>query len=1023
MKILCVNVNLQLAATKPIERALPRRGIQVRLGLARRSDIVGMLRDPAWGAPANGRPDDRRRPDHPSRPADVRAAMTGPPAPRPSLRFGEFEFAPNLRRLERGGAVVELSSRAMDILTVLTERPGEVITKQELLARVWPDAVVVEAALRVYMVALRRALGDGEGGKRFIVTVPGRGYCFVGELESAPAAIEGGATLRAAPRPLPAGPAKVVGRDAVVEALMRQLELQRFATVVGPGGIGKTTVALMAAHNWVAAHGGAAVFVDLGDLDPESPETVAEALCAMLGVAPQGLTAQERVLAHLRTREALVVLDTCEGIIDAAARLAESLVASAPGVRVLATSREALRAERETVYRIEPLAAPPPAVELTAKEALNFPAVQLFVQRVAANHAGFELTDAHASIVASICRELDGIALAIELAAGRVDAFGIQQVADLLATEFALTWPGRRTAAPRQQTLNATLNWSHELLDAAERKVFRRLSVFTGAAFSLQAAMAVCGDSQTPQAEVVEALFSLVAKSLVRTVTDDSLRRYRLLDIARAYARSKLDASSEEAEVRLRQACFYKEALERPAAGSEDHAVTSECVANVRAVLGWAFATEGMDALAIELSAAAASLWLREGLLADSRRWTREALARLDRGIKVGSELEARIALASSLMYTHGITAESYHNWEIIYQQTQFDGRSDLRLAGLAVLWGHQIRLTHLGAAQRLLDEADFLEAVNGDATVAAAFHWMTATTAHYRGDHRAASMHAARILDELTEAASGLMRRLFGYDLEVGALRLLSLSHFFLGDVGRALALRARALEQATALSYVAPLAQTLYWQALMAYLLEETEDVDRLTTSIIESGKSNAMQPAVGTANAAQGLSLMRRGEVTRGREMVDRGLSICQEADYHMYDAFIRAELALQLARQRSPMEAQAALNLLEEADEETWSSPEILRIRGEIAELNRDLAEAEARYLDALAISERQGALTWRLRAATSLASLWLSQGRAAEAEAALAPVYEQFSSGRQWPDLRRAAGCLEQCHRALTVGAG
>ena len=940
------------------------------------------------------------------------------------MRFGEFAFAPGLRRLERGGAVVELSSRGMDILAVLTERPGEVIAKRELLARVWPDAVVVEAALRFHMVALRRALGDGEGGERFIITVPGRGYSFVGELETASGAAEGGAApSRAAPRPLPAHPTKVVGRDAVVEDLIRQLKLQRFVTVVGPGGIGKTTVALLAAHQWEGAHRGSTVFIDLGDLASENPESVAEALCAMLGVAAQGTSALECVLAHLQTSQALIVLDTCEGVIDAAARLAESLVGSAPGVRVLATSREALRAEGESVYRIEPLAAPPPAAELTAKEALNYPAVQLFVQRVAANHAGFELSDAHASIVAAICCELDGMALAIELAAGRVDAFGIQQVADLLATEFALAWPGRRTAVPRQQTLRATLNWSHELLDAAERKVFRRLSVLAGVAFSLEAAMAVCGDSQTPQAEVVEAMFSLVAKSLVRTVTDDSPRRYRLLDMARAYARGKLDASSEEAEVRQRQARYYREVLDRTPAASEDHAATSECLANVRAVLGWAFATEGMDVLAIELSAAAASLWLREGLPADSRRWTREALARLDRGIKVGSELDVRIALASSLVVTPGISADSHGSRETTYQQTQSGDRSDLRLAELAVPWGHQLRLAHFAAAQRLLDEADILEAMSGDATVAAGFHWMAGMTAHYRGDHRAARNHAARILDELTEAARDLVRRLFGYDLEVGALRLLGYANFFLGDVDRALALYARADERTTALNYVAPLAHRPPWQTFMAYQLDEDEEVERLTTVIIESAKPNAVQPAVGTHLATQGLSLMRRGEVARGRKLVDRGLRVSREADWHMWDAFIRAELALQLALQGLLKEAEATLNSLEESDEECWSSPEALRIKGVVAELSGDLAGAEARYVEALAIAERHGALMWRLRAATSLAALWVSQGCAAEAQATLAPVYEQFSAGRQWPDLRRAADCLEECRRALAVVSG
>lgn len=230
--------------------------------------------------------------------------MTGQPAHRPSVRFGEFEFTPALRRLERGGEMVELSSRALDILAALTERPGEVINKRELLELAWPDTLVVEAALRFHIVALRRALHDGEGGKRFIATVPGRGYCFVGSLEPA---------RPDATRLLPARPAKVVGRDAAVADLMRQLEPQHFVTIVGPGGIGKTTVALLAAHEWAAGHGAQTVFVDLSELGPGGADGVPEALCAKLGLVAQDICPTESAIAHLRTREALIVLDTCEG--------------------------------------------------------------------------------------------------------------------------------------------------------------------------------------------------------------------------------------------------------------------------------------------------------------------------------------------------------------------------------------------------------------------------------------------------------------------------------------------------------------------------------------------------------------------------------------------------------------------------------------------------------------------------------------------------------------------------------------
>lgn len=947
--------------------------------------------------------------------------MTDPSTP--SLRFGAFAFFPTLRRLERNGDVVELSSRAIDILAVLTERPGEVVSKRELLERVWPNTFVVEAALRFHMVALRRALGDRGGGARLIQTVAGRGYSFVAPIQShigfADAEV---LTPTVASRRLPPAPAAVFGRDAAIEALLDRLELNRFVSIVGPGGIGKTTVALAAAHRWAGTHDGTVVFVDLVGLAADDEAGIAEGLCAMLGIETRGAGPIESVLAHLRAAEALIVLDTCEGVIEAAARLAERLVAAEPGVQVLATSRETLRADGEFVYRIEPLEAPTADADLTAQAALSYSALQLFAERAAAGHAGFALSDQDAPIAAAVCRELGGLPLAIELAAGRVEAFGVRKVAELLSTEFALTWPGRRTATPRQQTLNATLNWSHELLTPSERKVFRRLAAFVGT-FSLESATAACADADLPVTEVIQALASLVAKSLICTVQDGSLTRYRMLDIARAYGLGKLMASGEEGEVRRRQAVYYTQALkrveaERVAAEREDFAEASEKIANVRAVLGWAFEKEGTEALAIELSAAAAPLWSRMGLLADSRRWTREALARLDRGATVPSELEARVALAGSLMYTHGITEESYRNWEVVYRRARFEGRNDLRLGGLNVLWGHQIRLAHFGAAQRLLDESDFLDSVNGDATVTPAFHWMGATTAHYRGDHEACLIHSQRVFAELNEPASRLMRHLLGYDLEVGTLRCLSLSHFYLGEIGKALALRARALERAAALSYVAPLENTLYWQAFIAYQLENAEEFDRLMTSMTEVAKPDALQPTVGWGIALQGLELVRQGNVAGGRKLVSRGMNICQQGDFRVVDDFMAAELALQLARQ-SPPGSEATWGDLQDPEEESWCSPEVLRIQGELAERSDDAASAEARYLDALVVSERQGALFWRLRAGVSLASLWLAQGRAAEAVAVLAPIYAQCDPHPDWPDLRRAAACLDTCRR---VGA-
>jgi predicted ATPase/DNA-binding winged helix-turn-helix (wHTH) protein len=472
-----------------------------------------------------------------------------------SVRFGDFELIPQLRRLERDGEPVDLSSRATDILCLLAERPGQIVTKRELLERVWPDMVVDEGSIRFHIAALRRVLGDGEAGVRLIATVPGRGYCFVGSEEGT------SSHLAHAPPPngLPAPPGLVVGREGVVEDLVDRLDQQQFVTVVGAAGLGKTTVALLVAHHWSEARREPVTYIDLGAVTTDALDAVADAVAAALGLAGQAGNRMSRVVDYLRQQRHLLVLDTCEATIEGAARFAEAVFAAAPEVRVLAASREALRIEGEWVYRLEALAPPGEADGLSAADAMRFPAVQLFVQRAAANQAGFALHDEDAPLVSAICRDLGGMALALELAAGRVEAYGVRQVAGLLQTRFALTWPGRRTAPPRHQTLLATLEWSHDLLSPLERIVFRRLSVFVGA-FTLDRAVTLLSPELLPDVTVAT-LSSLVGRSLIHIETGQTLIRYRLLDTTRAFAEMKLADADEEQPLRRAHALLYQAEL------------------------------------------------------------------------------------------------------------------------------------------------------------------------------------------------------------------------------------------------------------------------------------------------------------------------------------------------------------------------------------------------------------------------------------------------------------------------------
>src|SRR5258708_3405367 len=371
--------------------------------------------------------------------------------------FGPFRLFAAERLLSNWSEPLHMGGRALDILITLVERAGEVVTRKELISRVWPDVIVEEANLRVHVAGLRKALGDGHDGARYVANVPGRGYCFVAPVTRSASQR---ALLQAQPlvtdrlRKLPVRLTRMIGRDDTVRALSAELMTRRFVSIVGPGGMGKTTVAVWIAHALIDDFAGAVFFVDLGALT--DPGLVPTAVASALGFMMQAQDPFLSLLTFLGERRVLLVLDNCEHVIDAAAALAEPVVSEAPQAHILATSREALRVEGEDVHLLYPLDGPRDDVGLTADEALTFPAVQLFMERAAAGGYCSELSDTDAPIVASICRKLDGIALAIELAAGRVSSHGIRGVAELLDNRFKLLWQGRPTAPPRHRNLKRT---------------------------------------------------------------------------------------------------------------------------------------------------------------------------------------------------------------------------------------------------------------------------------------------------------------------------------------------------------------------------------------------------------------------------------------------------------------------------------------------------------------------------------------------------------------------------------------
>lgn len=480
-------------------------------------------------------------------------------SPLASIAFGPFRLFPAERRLTRDGVLIPLGSRALDILVRLLQQAGHVVTKQELMAHAWPGMTVEEGNLRVHIASLRKALGEGKGGARYIANCTGRGYSFVAPTarqdaqdDHAPApepVLDGSPSL---PRPL----TRLVGREGDVRAISELLAARRFVTLRGPGGIGKTRTALAVAHLQSGDFEHGSSFLDLSLLAVNG--SVPEALASALGLAVQSGDPTPAIIEYLRERHLLLFLDCCEHVIESVANLAETIFHEAPQVSILATSREPLRADGEYGYALAPLQMPPAGVPLRADDLPKYPAARLFLERAIAGGHTMDISDDDARIIADICRKVDGIALALELTAGRISALGLRGTAALLDSQIQLSWRGRRTALPRHQSLQATLDWSHDLISEPERVVLRRLSVFAGP-FTLDEAQAVGVHGSIDRLEIVDALAQLVSKSLVLADTSEQKAFYRLLGTTRAYARSKLDEAGEEADTMRRHAMLCSE--------------------------------------------------------------------------------------------------------------------------------------------------------------------------------------------------------------------------------------------------------------------------------------------------------------------------------------------------------------------------------------------------------------------------------------------------------------------------------
>jgi non-specific serine/threonine protein kinase len=566
-----------------------------------------------------------------------------------SYRFGTFELQPEERRLLSGGAPVTMGPRAFDLLVTLVERHGRLITKDELLERVWPKVVVEENALQTQISALRKILGAAA-----IATVSGSGYRFTLNVTLAAAEPQNKLpTKHNLPQPL----TSFIGREKEMAQIRLLLSRTRLLTLTGAGGCGKTRLAIQVGQAMLESHPEGVWFVDLATL--AEPSLVARTVAAALGLKEQqGKTLAQTIAQRLAATRPLLVIDNAEHLAETVAALVDELLSHCERVIFLVTSRQPLALPGELAYRVPSLSVPDPEQDATPQRLAAFDSVRLFVDRARLQRPHFMVTAEIALAVASICHQLDGIPLAIELAAPRLRSMSVQEVNRRLDQRFGLLTTGPRTALYRQRTLRAMIDWSYDLLSQAEQALLCRASVFAGG-WTLEATERVCVDEGEDPAAALALLSSLADKNLVQAEEQDGATRYRMLETVRQYASNRLDDGGSSVDWHARHFDYHlalaqeisPRLLEGDPRALLDRLETEHD--NLRAAWAWSAGPAGEALRGLKLAVALGRFWSLRGHHGEGLAVLEQAIE-ATRGMAATTERAAALHSAAVFLLMRG---------------------------------------------------------------------------------------------------------------------------------------------------------------------------------------------------------------------------------------------------------------------------------------------------------------------------------------------------------------------------------
>ena len=822
------------------------------------------------------------------------------------------------------------------------------------------------------------------------------------------------------PTNLPEPISELVGRDDVLGEILSLASAHRLVTLTGAGGIGKTRLALAAAGRLLPQFADGVWLAEFSpNADPRPvPVTVAEAIGLDLGGG--GVSAQ-RVSQALAGRRLVLVLDTCEHVISAAAAVAEAVLRVGSTMRIIATSREPLRAEGEWVYPVPPLSVPKEDTE-EADDLLRYGGVRLFVERLRAAEPHFVPDRRRAAMIAAICRRLDGMPLAIELAAARAAVLGVEEVATHLDDRFRILTGGRRTALPRHHTLRATFDWSYELLSEPERVILRRLAVFAGV-FRLEAASAVIASPEIAPAEVVDGIANLVAKSLVTVVAGSAAGCCRLLDTMRAYGLEKLTEAERE-QLARRHAEYYRDLFERAEAELDARPATEWLAEygpkldNTRAALDWAFSPGGDTSIGVALAAASVPIWFEMSSFTECRGWMEKALGVLDTIEPASqSEMVLQYALGYSLMFAQGMNDRARSALTRARELAEGLGDLDYQLRALAGLASICHRLQDFRTAVALGRQAEEIVRTSSDPIILSMASWILGASRQLLGEYAEAFTYAHQTY---VRTAQPKVRRAhlarLGWDSFISAGSTVALIRWTQGLPDQAAKSAQAVLADAEATDHPGSICLALTWCGCLVPLrLGELQTAEYAIARLKDETQRHGLNAYYANGLCFEGRLALKRGDAATAERLLRAGLKNLQQTQSETFYTLFLTGLAevLMTSAQFEP-----ALDTADEALARTersnalWWMPEAFRIKAEVLlSCKGDTKQAKDLFHRSLDLAHRQGGLSWELRAATSFARSLRDRSRLGEALAVLKPVYDRFTEGFETADLKTARNLL------------